>query len=712
MKTRNVISIAACASVVAGVWLGYRWISGTSAPPAAQDAAGDTPPATAALPSPVAAPIGLEGVTLDGRYRVLSEAGISGLGATKTTVLLTGELEVDPVATTAGTTVRLRLVSPVLSVDGPGRTEIGTFSGEAGQSDLSLPFSAELDGRGTVRQVRFDPKTPQALRPVLQSLVTSSQLSRPVERGVRSWSATETDSGQTFTADYAVGSDRLVHKTWHARVSGGGLAAGNSAPLTNIFETEGEAQYAVFGNTVVGVRATLRTTFDPSMTGSKAISATGHLSLDRIGDTPDAIATDTSQHEPYDATTAFAGRTQEVIDREATAGRSYEQIVAVIEQMAAPDRWQMRKAATADLEALLRLQPAESAKAAKALRAGAKEPTRRSLIEALAGAGTEPAQRHMVALMRDPAVNAETHAQLELVAPFVESPRPFYIDEIEAQSRVSREEDKGDRGRALVALGGVIATLKRDRSPETAARTERFMERAKAYFAAARASGTPRPDTIEADPLTLTPPQGNDWEATTDWLAALGNTGSEAIVPLVRQALQSNDDWIRGEAIEALRFIHTPITYDLTRKVALHDPSDIVRHKAMITARYMGPEQMLQTVKHVLATDRFDHVRSYAAFAISVWAQTTPGLVIHLQEQLQREHSDRVKEVLHSFIEPGYGEEINPNGPPSLEGVPIVSADGPYPGQSLGGPFVGEPKEALPQGESTGGSSLAEEGNP
>jgi hypothetical protein len=209
------------------------------------------------------------------------------------------------------------------------------------------------------------------------------------------------------------------------------------------------------------------------------------------------------------------------------------------------------------------------------------------IVDALAVAGTPAAQDALCALARDnrlPAhVRAETVASLGLVR-HPTAPTMNIVGEL------IRTRDQDLLPPALF-LAGTVARAGRTEHPVQAAALEKVV-----LAESARARTTD--EVLEA-------------------LAALGNLGSNAVLPRLRSALNAEDPRVRAAATRALRLVPDAEADHLIAVTLRRDRDSTVRAAALFAAGFRKLDPLSEALTETAHNDPVDYVRSGAVALLS-----------------------------------------------------------------------------------------------
>jgi HEAT repeat protein len=260
-----------------------------------------------------------------------------------------------------------------------------------------------------------------------------------------------------------------------------------------------------------------------------------------------------------------------------------------------------RRAERERLVGVLSAHPGEAAAAAAELRKSLRSEDARLILGALADSGTEPAQKAMLDLARDPSVDKDVRRSVLTHFTVSEHATP---ETVEALRKMASDEKLPPemRSSATLALGSAA-------SGSSGAESSRAIKDLTDSYAAATTDG----DRAFA-------------------LAALGNSGSEDMESTVRAALASPSSVVRSKAVEALRLVRAPWALELISATLHEDPDGRVRRAAVAAiARQEWSEVVARALTDAVRSDPAKVVRMEALRCVSQvllsWPEARPLLV-------------------------------------------------------------------------------------
>ena len=462
---------------------------------------------------------------------------------------LTTALELVPVRVSgARAELAVTLVDPRLSIG--GRAVPG---GDPLAAAFAQRFLFTLDG-GKVVEQRFPPGLPAAAAGMFRTLAAAFQLAAPAAdaQGGAGWTAREYDATGGYDAAYAWGAEpgavnKRKLKYAEVLVAGPVDAATRARVAAQVAASSGEMR--VRDGALAAIRSADTITSQVLTKSPLAVETKLAIDLKEItAPRPGAPGRDAL----IAATTALRaaqaygnGASKGMFDRARLDGRTFEQLAAALEAETRPsgkgkpaagekkatpgaDReGQLREhvATFSALVALLRLEPEAVKKAAAKARAGSVAAA--PIMDALASAGSEPAQKALADLVLDTKLDADARIAAANSLIRVPSPAPQMIDTL--QQLIA---DPLLREHAVFGLGTAARRL---REAGDAARSRAISERLVALLRAAKQSD----DQIRC-------------------LRGIANSAYTGALPAVRPFASSPDASLRLAAIEATRLMDDP----------------------------------------------------------------------------------------------------------------------------------------------------------
>lgn len=639
--TMRTFAIAAAGGALTLAAVGW-WAWRAPSPPAPVASVANPPPAApnakTAAASPGSAPAAVGAVVrLDGRYRaeywVDYQAPSPQGGVAKAQLHIAGSVDAVPLAgAPAERWLALRLQADDVTANAALRASIGMEDAAFARA-ASDPFAVRIGDDGSVMAIRFAAATPPTVCAMLAAWAQAAQFVQPKDRvaaatgqpGPRKWQAHERDAQGDYQAGYLRRDDGDYDKIWLDRAAQGPFGRKQAT----------QVRFQLAGATLAYVYWQQSGSLDLAQLGT----ATGQawfgirLTLERSGaaDVARVASVDPAALVDFDPATASAA---------APAAQPTLPVAELVRAMQAEGatpaplrRSDWRSAAIDALQA----RPNAAAEVDAALRAGnLSEPAERTLLEALAGAGTPAAQEVLAGLAMDAAIAGSLRDRALVASTQAVDPSPAFV------AALLRGVDAGGGPVAAttyaVPLGAAVRKLNESDPVRARALSGELTQRAKNALVGRNAgAGAPSEPTL-AD--------------QRNWLAALGNAGDAAALPVVLNALQSPKAAVRLAAAHALRF-QSP--NDCKEQMALamaNDDAAEVRAALVHAARFMGPAAMQTFVDKALRFDRAELVRTEAAYTIASWSVAAPGLRKMLATALAAEKSAKVQASIQGLLTP------------------------------------------------------------
>ena len=631
----GVALVGVAAAVGATLWWPTGNADSTYSGPAT--ATGETPPklqlpAMRAETAPQTAAqraAGRFSVAYTARLQLAASAG----APREATVQLQAELEVAAVpgdkqapADTAWLAVRANRAD--LQASEVARTAAGLGDGTVPPQGLHTPFAVQLDSAGRVQEVRFAAAAAPGVRALWAGLVRDLQFVVPAGAEAKGWQASEENINAAFAAAYVRNPDGSYAKSWRT-TAGGHFAGGATGQFRFAKDHLAEANVRLDGVTGAGgerefgrFQADVQLKWRGPCSGAWAADVKPEL----------LAAFDPAQGMPQmperpKALVALANFEADIAH--AAAVRNLQ------------DRAEARKA----LARAIRDTPAKATEVAERLRAGGMpEPVERAYIEALVEAGTPAAQASVAQLLHDTAVGDDLALRLLAGSALMRHPTGQFVAAVRGVAEGEGKRPEQTALGAKVTWGALVGFAGQD-DPVVGAQFGRELIDA----------ATPRvlagqPGHGSTAPVAGVVPASAAERAA--WLDGLGNAGLPESAPLVLAALADTSDRVRKCAAHALRFLPAAAVKPAMVKAMKTEDSIFVREALLLAARWQGPADMLELARHALRDDVSEHVRLAAAFTIATWAADTPGLYPVLEQALQSEQADNVRESLKSYLKP------------------------------------------------------------
>jgi len=517
---------------------------------------------------------------------------------------------------------------------------------------VQAPFAMRVGDNGQIEEVRFSGKTPVPLQALLAGVAFATQWVRPDDATGAAWMAEERGLTGRFSAAYTTEDSRRVVKTWR----GSGAEAGAGDPLGLHQQTRAEfllddgaqqgngAESAADERFVQRLQWQQRGRMQPPVDNDAAATTfESELTLVRR---PNAPASWVAGVDPRRLQPLQAGMAARYGERE-PAPLDLAAAIEDLSELSGDDMPARRAELRRRIIAGLRSDPALVARVettlrrGQSMRAGADsgaavaELAERTLLEALVGAATGPAQQALAGLVADPQLTMRLRDKALMAASLLRAPTALLISKM--LKSAAKEPDRAS------AIGVTLGALSRD----LAARDEPRARRLVSKLIAAATDRSKTPGAAHSSPAK------RSLIDECNWLAALGNTGDERALPAILAALGDDREDVRVSAAHALRFQDPAATHDAMVLRMAADESLDVRAALLHAARWQGPKARLIFVQKALRFDRSVAVRLEAAFTLASWSVTAPGVRKALAEALAVEESDTVQEALRNYLSPG-----------------------------------------------------------
>lgn len=640
-KIRHVATAAAVVLVCAG---GLWWSSNRDATPANVQTDGQQ-----------AHQDGLESVdgrryarTLDavpvlrGRYRVSHRTTLNlpdtGHGQRVASTVLQGKLDVGEVpCDTAHRCVVMRLTDTQLQTS-QAAAKMGGFAADDDKI-ANTQWVVDVDRTGRAHGVRVAPGSSAGMQRTVADLSFALQFVRANRGTPAQWSSTEKDTNGSYKAGYERLSNGAVTKRW--RASQRWQAKGRADEP--FYSATGRARFDIDSGRVAEV--TVVRHGSAAVTGAAArASFDGKISLktEGAGANDWLKAVDIAAWNSYRVVAATE-------DRRAYVGM-YNKLVTALEDSSVRTMTD-RMAIGRELTEVIRVDPAAVAAAENEIATGDKaEPVRRTVLEALAGAGTDFAQAAIGRLVSRKMAE-DRRNQVLVAAAQIAHPNARLVNSVAGVAVDAKHAERGSRAamtwgalvRARRGMVGAKTDGGGDSGDDGAKKSPDILVEAKKRLDGA---------SLGTSDQTI-PESSVDVEAKANWLEALGNTGDPKAFAPIAAALFHPREAIRIAAANALRFQDPAKAVPVMTKRMLRYDTIHVRRGILHAALWLGPAECEKLVAKALHYDRSPFVRENAAYTIAFWAEQSPGLRRHLVEALKHEDSPTVERTLRNYLEPG-----------------------------------------------------------
>lgn len=600
---------------------------------------GDLSPGTALPTGPV---------RLDGQYTATYSVRYSAPG-------------VDGNETTATLAVRGTLRAQLRSAAAPSRwlalrLDPDTVAGNTamaaatGLDDTSLrsriadAFVVSLDSDGRMGEVRFAAATPAPVQALLAGVAYAAQFVRAADAPPSKWQAQEQDVQGAYAADYASQGHGAYQKSWQVGDAAHPAAAGDASGRVQT----NRVQLQVVDHRIAALQCSQQGSLDLGALGAERSAAhfTLALALRRTGDGDGqwAAHVDPASLLRFDPAAAPPAATAQ------RAARPVAELVRALQSAGPTPAPAVRATLRSEIIEALVARPAAAAEVDAALRADdLSEPAERTLLEALAGSGVAPAQAVLVGLAVDRAIAEALRDRAILAATQATAPGPQFTSALLAA--VDAQQGPVAGSTYAVAVGAAVQRLSRTDPGRAQALGAELVRRAGGVL-----GGAERPVAGAQSPTA--PTLGDQ----RNWLAALGNSGDPAALPVLLQHLASPKEALRLAAAHALRFQNPQDCKEQMAYALSNDESADVRAALMHAARYMGPAQLATLVEKALRFDKAELVRIEAAYTVASWSATAPGLRKMLAAALAAEKSAKVQKAIENLLAPAKPASDNGSG--------------------------------------------------
>lgn len=500
---------------------------------------------------------------------------------------------------------------------------------------------------GQLGEARFDVATPTPARALLTGLVQSAQFISG-KQGEASWQVQEADANYAYLADYQQESPHSVRKTWQVRGDG---SADNTLPAG--LEVKGSARFAFAGLQLTQLRHQQEGGVQlGNGNGGGHIRFLTTTNLTRTAAAQTAWAKDLRPG----ALVAFSPAAEAKVTKVAS-GRGLPVLLQEMSAAAARGDWETRHRLGSELAGNLRGNDARAAEVGKQLRQPLEEPVQRTLLEALAEAGTPAAQRELVGVAGDAVLSTQLRTQALGAATFVKKPTEAMVSglgDLAYDRKATASASAEFASNAAMAVAAAIGHQLVGSGQETSAAADQFVAEAEARIAP-ETSASPAPAPVAAAPgahvPTEVPPLTG--RARHNWIAAVGNAGLAQTAPLLVGLLGDSDEFSRSAAALSMRFLPTASVVPALVKHWPQEDSIHVRVSIIEACLYLGPGATKTLVHKALRFDKSELVRQAAAYTVAAWSHRTPALAELLQDALRHETSPSVAEAMQNYLKPG-----------------------------------------------------------
>lgn len=517
---------------------------------------------------------------------------------------------------------------------------------------FAQPFVFTLDG-GKVVEQRFPPGLPPAAAGMFRTLSAAFQLAAPAaEANVGAgagWTAREYDATGGYDAAYAWGAEAGTvskRKLKYAEVLvAGPVDAGTRARVAaQVAASSGELR--VKDGALAAIRSADTITSQVLTKSPLAVETTLAIDLKEITALrPGAPGRDAL----IAATTAFRaaqaygdGASKGMFDRARLDGRTFEQLAAALEaetrssgkgkgkgKPAADEKptpgadreGQLREhvATFSALVALLRLEPEAVKKAAAKARAGSTAAA--PIMDALASAGSEPAQKALADLVLDTKLDADARIAAANSLIRVPKPAPPMIDTLQQLI-----PDPLLREHAVFGLGTAARRL---REAGEAERARAISERLVALLRAAKQSD----DQIRC-------------------LRGIANSAYTPALPVVKPFIAAPDASVRLAAIEATRLMDDPaVDAFITGPMAKDGDAGVRRAAVQVAARRPPSAPLAAALTEVALHEADSATRQQAVELLGRWLAQDAKLRGVLEKVVANDGRPEIREAAKQALQ-------------------------------------------------------------
>jgi HEAT repeat protein len=450
-----------------------------------------------------------------------------------------------------------------------------------------------IDERGTVVEVRFDPKSNSLAQSLVRGVITAMQFVR-ADADEDSWIAEELDTTGRYRAKYRRdGAGRYVkQKLEYVQRAQGSVGP---APKTSVKSSH--SVFAFEGDELVRFESEERV--DTSAAGLPPFHATTSITLAKSGVAPLADVKALGElfagwvpSRPDDVGFVAEMGPSRDFDLARIAGQTFESIVKELERASAASNngKAVQDRVYVALVSLLRQDEAARAAAADYV-VGGKGANTGMVLDALRDAGTGKAQDVFLGILDrvQPAVRLAIVQRLSGVG----HPTPDTVSRL-----VSALRDPALRVQAEFGLGAAVHAL-RSVDPSTAG--------------------------VATHALLAELERSREPTDVANTLAALGTAGQSDLLPTIAKYVHDESVVVRAAAGAALRRISGDKADALLVSILESDSSERVRSEALHAARQRTPsERVMSAVEKVSRNDKASTVRLEALALLGNWIEEFP----------------------------------------------------------------------------------------
>jgi len=557
---------------------------------------------------------------------------------------LTAGLELAPLRVSgARAELAVTLADPRLSIGGRP-----VPAGDPLAAAFAQPFLFTLDG-GKVVEQRFPPGLPPAAAGMFRTLAAAFQLAAPAADAKDSWTAREYDATGGYDAAYAWGSEpgavsKRKLKYAEVLVAGPVDAATRARVAAQVAASSGEMRVRDGALAAIRLADTITSqvlTKAPLAVETKLAIDLKEITAPRPGAPGrDALIAGTTALR---AAQAYGdGASKGMFDRARLDGRTFEQLAAALEAETRPsgkgknkgkptagekptagaDReGQLREhvATFSALVALLRLEPEAVKKAAAKARAGSTAAA--PIMDALASAGSEPAQEALADLVLDTKLDADARIAAANSLIRVPKPAPQMIDTL--QQLIA---DPLLREHAVFGLGTAARRL---REAGEAERARAISERLVALLRAAKQSD----DQIRC-------------------LRGIANSAYAPALPVVKPFIAAPDASVRLAAIEATRLMDDPaVDAFITGPMAKDVDAGVRRAAVQVAARRPASAPLAAALTEVALHEADSSTRQQAVELLGRWLAQDATLRGVLEKVVANDGRPEIREAAKQALQ-------------------------------------------------------------
>ena len=469
---------------------------------------------------------------------------------------------------------------PLRSGDGENST-LGTSRGD-------VEFAFEIDDRGAIGRVWLDPEIDAFSQAITRQAVSGLQFVRlrGIDEGENSWRVLETDHHGTYSAIYEQLADDSVLKTKREYRDTVMQAKGLPSPSVRF-----SGIYRVLGGSLV-VSADIEEEMAGDIGyGSFAAKSRLRIRLSSSGyarpTRPDFSRLVASPLSAFLEPTGGSGATRGSLPAEVTL----DALIALLDQegMDAETSWQIH----ATLVQLFSERPAEILAALDRARSADDIEMARALVAAVGDADSMEAQAALVDFVRDPQAKMTIRETGLIHLALSNDPTEDTLYALSTMG-VDPEIEEALRPLALRAAGGAVRNVDGNSAIGVVAAADDVVE----FLAGSAATAV-------------------DASARSDYIDALGNTGSPVNLRTSAQHLQDPESEVRMSAVDALRFVADPLAAELIVGAMRQDSDPQVRRMAVHTWLYRDwDDDTVAALDAVIAKDTNASVREEAVMVL------------------------------------------------------------------------------------------------